>query len=182
MPLSQKNNQKRIQFIRSFYYKNVHKASFTLKNMTIFYTITKEISLKSLIKISALLQLIANQRSFFLRSKKSSISSKTRKGAPVGLIVSLRGKTLGVFLSFLVSEIFPNIKNYPSIINKRNLKISTHLSCFLFTISDCLIFPAIKKFYTIFKTCLKLRCVLSYKRKVTKAEVIFNNRYISFPF
>jgi len=177
-----KKNKKKCQFIRSFYYKNVHKVSFIIENMTISYTIPKEISLKPLIKISALLQLIANQRSFFLRAKKSSITSKIRKGAPIGVVVSLRGKTLENFLSFLVWEIFPNIKNRLLILNKRKFKLSAFHPCFSFTIEDCLIFPSIKKFYTLFKTCINIQFVISYKKNLTKAEMIFQTRFESFPF
>jgi large subunit ribosomal protein L5 len=177
-----KNNQKRIQFIRSFYYKNTHKVSFTFENMTISYTIPKEISLKPLIKASALLQLITNQRSFFLRAKKSSVTSKIRKGAPVGVIISLRGKMLNEFFLFLIWEIFPNIKNHSPILSKRKYRTLTDRSCFSFTVADCLVFPQIKKFYTSFKTCLGLQCVISLKKKLTQVEVILNTRYSSLPF
>jgi large subunit ribosomal protein L5 len=181
MSFALKNNQKRTQFLRSFYYKNLHKISFTSENMTMFLTTPKEISLKSLIKLSALLQLITSQRSFFLRAKKSSIASKIRKGAPLGVVVTLRKKTFSNFFSFLLWEIFPHIKNN-STSNNRKIKISTPLPCFSFAITNCLIFPSIKKFYILFKQILNIQCVISTGKKLTKAEMIFKNRYSSIPF
>jgi large subunit ribosomal protein L5 len=93
-----KNYQEKSKLFRCFNYKNIHKAPFPVSKITLFYTVKKDISLKSLIRISAFLELITGQRAFFLRSKKSSIFLKIRKGAPLGVKVNLRNKKLFHFL------------------------------------------------------------------------------------
>ena len=67
--------QKINKLIRCFNYNNIYQIPFFISKITFFYTIKKDISLKSLIRISSLLELITGQRSFFLRAKKSSIDS-----------------------------------------------------------------------------------------------------------
>jgi ribosomal protein L5 len=59
---------------RCFTYSNIHEVSCNLEKLTILHTQKKNVSLKSLIKISTFLELITTQRSFFIRSKKSFAS------------------------------------------------------------------------------------------------------------
>jgi len=182
MTFALKDNQKRTQFIRTFYYKNLHKIPVIVENVSLFYTINKDISIKPLIKLSALLELVTNQRPLLLRANKSSITSKIRKGSPVGVLVSLRGFNFQTFFSHLVWEILPHIKNVQVKTNKQKISFSSTQSCFLFTVGDPLIFPFTKKFYTSFKNCLDLRCVISFGKKSTTAENLLNRRYILLPF
>jgi ribosomal protein L5 len=65
-----KNYYEKRNLIKCFNYKNIHKVPFPITKMTLFYTIKKDISLKSLIRISAFLELITGQRSFFFKVKK----------------------------------------------------------------------------------------------------------------
>jgi len=55
MTLSQKNFQKGSIITRCFFYKNVHEIPLTIEKITLFYTLKKDISLKSLVKASTLL-------------------------------------------------------------------------------------------------------------------------------
>ncbi len=181
MSFKLQNNQKRTQFTRCFYYKNLHKIPFTIESIIVFYTLTKEISLKPLIKISALLELICNQRSVFLRSKKLSVASKIRKGTPVGSLVSLRKGSLKKFLFSLIWEILPNVKNTVFNLNKKKSKMFALRNSVFFKIVDPLVFPKLRKFYTIFKNCINTRCVFSFAKKSTQAEIILNKRYSLLP-
>jgi ribosomal protein L5 len=176
MSFSVKNHQKRFKFARCFFYKNLHEIPFTIENITLFYTVNKEVSLKSLIKVSALLELITAQRAIFLRSKKSSVSLKIRKGAPLGVLVSLRRRNLSRFLSCLIWEVLPNVKNLRI---KSKVKPSNNV---LFSISDPLIFSCLKDFYLLFKSCSNLRVMVSFSTPRVEKETILNKRFALLPF
>jgi hypothetical protein len=148
--------------------------------MTLFYTIKRDISLKSLIRISAFLELITGQRSFFLRSKKSSIFLKIRKGAPLGVKVTLRNKKLFDFLFRIVWEILPSLKNFKLTPKISKVKQESLNSVMLF-ISDPLIFSELKNFYFFFKSCTDLRINLSSHSFCKKKELFFINRLLKLP-
>jgi len=181
MTLSQKNFQKRSQITRCFLYKNIHEIPLTIEKITLFYIFKKEISLKSLVKASALLELISGQRSSFLRSQKASIFLKLRKGAPVGVKVTLRNKNLFSFFLVLIWEIFPNIKNF-----RPNLKLMKLKHFFFnslsYNVSDPFLFLILKDYYFIFKTLTHLRLTCSFSSSCTKKENFFNARFLQFPF
>ena len=98
---------------RCFNYKNVHETSLTIDQLSLFYVIKKDISLKALIRVASLLEIITGHRAFFIRSRKSSVFLKIRKGAPLGVKVTLRKESVFLFLIKLVWQIFPNIKKSP---------------------------------------------------------------------
>jgi len=103
------NYQHRAQIKRCFFFNNLHLI-FSIKKLTFFYTITKDISIKALIRVSAFIELITDQRSFFIRSKKSSILLKIRKGTPLGVKVSLRQKKIFNFLLLFIWQVLPFCK------------------------------------------------------------------------
>jgi ribosomal protein L5 len=179
MTLSQKNFQKGSIITRCFFYKNVHEIPLTIEKITLFYTLKKDISLKSLVKASTLLQLISAQRAFFLRSQKPSIFLKIRKGAPVGVKVTLRNKALFSFLLQLIWEIFPNVKNFRS---KLKLNKAPTFNALTFNISDPFLFNILKDYYFIFKSLSQLRILCSLNSSCTKKENFFNARFLQLPF
>jgi hypothetical protein len=178
MTLSQKIFQSRSQITRCFFYKNIHQIPLTIEKITLFYTIKKEVSVKSLAKISTLLELISSQRAFFLRSQKSSVFLKIRKGAPVGVKVTLRKKNLFFFYLSLIWEIFPNIKNFHP-----HFKVTKTLSFNVLTyhISDPFLFYILKDYYFIFKSLTQLRLICSFNPFCSKKENFFNARFLQFP-
>ncbi len=95
---SKKNNK----LIKCFVYSNIHEVNCNLDKLTFSYAKKDNISLKTLIKISTLLELITGQRSFFIRSKKSLASLKIRRGVPVGAKVTLRKSFMFSFLFKLI--------------------------------------------------------------------------------
>jgi large subunit ribosomal protein L5 len=94
-----KKNQK---LIRCFNYSNIHQVNCKIDKLTFLYTKKDNITLKSLIKVSTLLELITGQRSFFIRSKKSIASLKIRRGVPVGAKVTLRKSFMYSFFFKLI--------------------------------------------------------------------------------
>jgi len=173
-------NQKRNQISRCFAYKNVHEIPFTIEKATFFYTLEKDVSLKPLIRISTFLELITQQRAFILRSHKALNSFKVRKGAPLGAKVTLRKNHLSNFLTHLVWEILPNIKNYKLRTKLQRLKQEKiHNICL--TIPDPLVFPILKPFFFLFKSLTNLRILLSFNAKSSTKECFFNARFAQLP-
>jgi len=87
------------KFNTLFHYKNVNEIPDTTDKITLSIILSKNMSLKNIVKASALLELVTGFRPFFIRSKKSSILLKRRKGAPIGVKVTLRKKTREFFFS-----------------------------------------------------------------------------------
>jgi len=110
MSLASQNYQKYNKLNRCFVYKNVHQIPFTIEKLTLFYTLKKDFSLKSLIRFASLLELITGQRAYFIRSKKSSAFLKIRKGSPSGVKVTLRKNSLIFFLLNLFGQFFQMLK------------------------------------------------------------------------
>lgn len=97
-----KKHKKNNKLIRCFAYSNIHHISCDIEKISFLYVKKNNFSLKTLIKVSTLLELITGQRSFFLRSKKSLASLKLRKGVPIGAKVTLRKFLLFSFLFKLI--------------------------------------------------------------------------------
>lgn len=168
------NYQHRSQIKRCFFFNNLHLI-FSIKKLTFFYTLTKDISIKALIKVSAFVELITDQRSFFIRSKKSSILLKIRKGTPLGVKVSLRQKKIFNFLLLFIWQVLPFCKQFlakKGIIEPKKIIIK---------IPDPLIFPVLKKFYFFFKNCTNLRLFFTFTTLNAK-EIIFKSRFLQLPF
>jgi ribosomal protein L5 len=180
MNLASQNYQKFNKLSRCFVYKNIHQMPFTIEKLTLFYTLKKDFSLKSLIRLASLLELITGQRAYFIRSKKSSAFLKIRKGSPSGVKVTLRKNSLIFFLLKLIWVIIPNIKNFRKKLFFLKLK-QKHLNSLMITISDPLVFPELNSFYFFFKNCSNLRILLSFSKGSNKKESYFKSRFLQFP-
>jgi len=175
-----KNYQKRSQITRCFLYKNLHEIPFTIEKLTLFYTLNKDISLKSLIRVAALVNLITNKRPCLLRARTSSVYLKIRKGAPIGVKLTLRKTSLYFFLISFIWEVLPNIKNFKSKFKHQKSKQS-HLNSYMLNILDPLVFPILKGFYFYFRSCSNLRMQFSFAAKSSKNEIFFNWRFLQLP-
>jgi large subunit ribosomal protein L5 len=121
-----------------FQYKNVNQIPNNVEKITLFITLSKNKSLKTIIKAFTLLELITGLRPCFVRARKSSILLKRRKGAPIGVKVTLRNQHASFFFLKLNWEVLPRVKDL-----KFNYKLKKDLdqnSVLSFTIKDPLIF------------------------------------------
>lgn len=174
------NLQKSKQFSRSFFYINIHQIPQVIKKLTLFYTLKKDISSNSLIKISSFLELISFQRAVFIRAKKSSLFLKIRKGAPMGLKITLRKSRLLYFLNYLTWQIFPNIKKFN--LNTKFTKLKKNkVNSVFFAIIDPFAFSILTHFYFFFKSCINLKILVSFPNVSTKNETFFHTRYLKLP-
>jgi ribosomal protein L5 len=163
-----------------FRYKNVNEIPNTVDKVTLSVTLSKNMSLKNIVKASAMLELISGSRPFFIRSKKSSVLLKRRKGSPTGVKLTLRKKQADLLFSKLVWEVLPKIKDLSLNYNlKKDLKQNSVLS---FTIRDPFIFSELKNFYFLFKEIGSLQIVLSFKKMNSKEESFLKSRLLQLPF
>jgi len=93
----QKNNK----LIKCFLYKNTYEIPTNIKKLTL-YTINKNFFLNSIIQSCTCLELIAKQKAFLIRSKRSSAFKKIKKGLPIGAKITLRKNKLNLFLLNLI--------------------------------------------------------------------------------
>jgi len=174
------NLQKSKQFSRSFFYLNIHKIPNVIKKLTLFYTLKKDISSNSLIKISSFLELISFQRPAFIRAKNPSLFLKIRKGAPMGLKITLRNGRLFYFLNYLIWEIFPSIKNFN--LNTKFSKLKKNkINSIFFAVADPFAFSILTNFYFFFKSCISLKILVSFPSISKKNETFFHTRYLKLP-
>lgn len=180
MYASSKNYQQQNKINRCFFVKNIHQTPFNIEKLTLFYTLKKETSLKTLVCHSTLLEIITQQRACFTRSKKSSIFLKIRKGVPLGVKVTLRKEKKRAFLTSLIWNVLPNMKNF-----EKNSKFygleKDSLNSLVFVLSDPLIFSELKDFYFYFKSCVDLRILISFSKGLKKKEIFFNSRFSQIP-
>lgn len=66
-------------------------------------------------KVSAGLALITGQKPKICRAKKAIASFKLQAGAPIGLMVTLRGQRMEAFLKKLFQAVLPRIKDFQGI-------------------------------------------------------------------
>ena len=175
-----KNYQKQNQISRCFQYKNLHEVPFIIEKITLFYTLQKDVSLKSLTRISTLLELITDQRATFIRAQKASLFLKIRKGSPLGVKVTLRKKILSNFLLCLIWEILPNIKNFS--LKTKLLKIKqAKVNNIAFILPDPLVFSVLKSFFFLFRSCNNLKILTSFDSRSSRKECFFNARFVQIP-
>ena len=145
-------------FINKFYYKNYKQIPKIIKIILSFNC--KNLNIKQLISSLIVLELISTKKGLILVSKKSDVLLKIKKGNPVGCKVTLRKINMNLFFLRLVSEIFPNIKQFNGFYVK-SLNNSSCSSSFLFVVKKTLFLPELQKYYSFFKdiTSLKINIV-----------------------
>jgi large subunit ribosomal protein L5 len=163
-----------------FHYKNINQVPNAVKKVTVFITLSKNKSLKTLIKAFTLLELITGSKPCIIRAKKSSILLKRRKGVPVGVKITLRNQQANLFLFKLNWEVLPRLKdlnfNYKL---KKDLAKNSVLS---FSIRDPFIFAELRDYYFYFKDVGSLKVVCSFPKNSRKEETFLKSRLLQIPF
>ena len=128
----------------------------------------KDLELRSMASALLSLELITSQQGSLVRSKRSNVLLKVRKGNPVGCVVVLQKKEMYEFLFKLVSEIFPNLKDFKGLSLSKKLG-TTSLS---FTLKDLINFKELEKQFYLFIKLPPLNVVLLTNTN-TKKELIY---------
>jgi large subunit ribosomal protein L5 len=171
------NNVIKYDFINKFYYKNYKQIPKIIKIILSFNC--KNLNIKQLISSLIFLELISAKKGLISVSKKSDVSLKIKKGNPVGCKVTLRKIDMNFFFFRLVSEIFPNIKQFNGFYVKQLSNYSSS-SSFLFVVKKTLFLSELQKHYSFFKdiTSLKVSIVTN---SVFLDELIFILNSYKFP-
>lgn len=178
--LSPKYYQQQNKTNRCFFIKNIHQTPFNIEKLTLFYSLKKETSLKSLVRFSMLLEMLTQRKAFFIRSKKASIFLKTRKGTPAGVKVTLRKARKSIFLNTLIWKILSNIKTFQEDTKFQKIK-NENLNSLMLVINDPLAFSELKDFYFFFKSCIDLRILITFSQSLKKKEIYFSSLYSQIP-
>jgi len=168
------------KFNLSFQYKNVNQIPNRVEKITLFITLSKNKSLKMLIKAFTLLELITGARPVFVRAKKSSILLKRRKGAPIGVKITLRNRQANLFFLKLNWEVLPKLKDLK--FNYRLKKDLYENSVLSFNIKDPFIFSELRDYYFYFKDIGSVKVVCSFPSKNKKEETFLKSRFLQIPF
>ncbi|MFC1727538.1 50S ribosomal protein L5 [Patescibacteria group bacterium] len=64
---------------------------------------------------SQVMEIISGQTPKVARAKKSEAGFRLREGAPIGLVVTLRGKRMYDFLEKLIKVVFPRVRDFQGV-------------------------------------------------------------------
>jgi ribosomal protein L5 len=163
-----------------FQYKNINQIPNSVEKITLFITLSKNKSLKTIIKAFTLLELITGSRPCFIRAKKSSILLKRRKGVPIGVKITLRNQQAIFFLLKLNWEVLPKLKDLN--FNYKLKKYHNLNSVLSFNIYDPFIFSELRNYYFYFKEIKSLKVVCTFSKKNKKEETFLHSRFLQIPF
>lgn len=106
----------------------------------------KDSEIKSIASALLSLELISTKKGSIVRSNRANILLKVRKGNPVGCVVVLRNDNMYEFLFKLVSEVFPNLKDFKGLSTSKKLGTTS----FSFTLKDLINFKELEKQFYLF--------------------------------
>ncbi len=130
---------------------------------------------KALGNISSQLMIITGQKPVYTLARKSIATFKIRKGIPIGVKVTLRGKRMYIFLEKLIKVVIPRIRDFKGI-SEKSIDLKGNLNI---GFSEQTIFPEIE-FDEIDKIRgLEVTIVTNAKNKKT-GKILFKNLGIPF--
>jgi large subunit ribosomal protein L5 len=114
------------------------------------------------------LELITTKQGVITRSKRANILLKIRKGYPVGCIVILTKGKMYQFFFKLLTDVFPNLKDFNEIKTSKNLRNKS----FSLTLMDLINFKELEKQFYLFTDLPPLNMVLVTNTR-TRKELIY---------
>lgn len=123
------------------------------------------------------LELISKKKAIVTKAKRANLLLKIKKGNVVGCIVILTKKEMYCFLLKLVTNIFPNLKDFEGIqvFQKKVIKGS-----FSFTINDFICFKELEKQFYLFSKLPPLNITILSKVK-TEKELLYILHSLKLP-
>ena len=123
------------------------------------------------------LELITTKQATVTKSKRANILLKVRKGYPVGCIVVLTKSKMYEFFFKLLTEVFPNLKDFKGIKVSKNLKNKS----FSLTLLDLISFKELEKQFYLFTNLPPLNIILVTNAKSRK-ELVYLLSSFKMPF
>lgn len=157
-----------------FFYKNTKELPKIKKIILNFGCNTTE--LKSLSSSLLALKLITHQKGNLTITKHSNIFLKIRKGNPIGCKVTLRKTRMFNFLTKIIIQIFPQLKNFYGFNVTRKLK----KNMFSYELHETFNFTELENNYYLFNNLPNVGITIVISSKV-KEELIFILKSFQFP-
>lgn len=123
------------------------------------------------------LELITTQSGTITKSKRANILLKIRKGHPVGCVVILTKAKMYRFFFKLLTEVFPNLKDFRGISVSKNLQNKS----FSLTLMDLINFKELEKQFYLFTNLPPLNIILVTNTK-TRGELLYLLNSFKMPF
>jgi large subunit ribosomal protein L5 len=169
MKLSEIYNKKVIDYFKeNFGYKNI-LAIPKIEKVVVNTGIGREQSMNPKFIETAAIDIakITGQKPKITRSSKAISGFKLRKGIPVGLVVTMRGKKMDDFLTRLINIVLPRIRDFrglkvKALDNYGNLNIG---------ISEHTVFPEVKAEQVVKPFGLQINIVSSAKNRKEALEL-----------
>ena len=136
----------------------------------------KTADLKQLSSSLLALEFITNKRGFMTKTKKSNILFKIRKGNPTGCKVVLSKFSAYNFMSKLITEIFPKLKNFSEYYSYKKMK----KNAFSYNLHETFTFKELENHYYLFNNLSKLNITIVTNTK-NKEEMIFLLKSLQLP-
>ena len=137
----------------------------------------KNFEIKNIAAALISLELITTKQATVTKSKRANILLKVRKGYPVGCIVVLTKSKMYQFFFKLLTEVFPNLKDFKGIKVSKNLKNKS----FSLTLLDLINFKELEKQFYLFTNLPPLNIILVTNAKSRK-ELIYLLSSFKMPF
>jgi large subunit ribosomal protein L5 len=149
--------------INKFSYTNLRELP-KLKKIVVNFG-CKSFDIKHLASALLALELITTKRGSLTKSKRANILLKIRKGHPVGCALILKKSDMYQFFFKLLSEVFPNSKDFKGI--HSNYKKSDKTS-FSFTLKELIAFEELGSHFYLFNKLPSLNITLITNTKTQK--------------
>jgi len=156
----------RYDLINKFFYHNLSEIP-ELKKIVLNFG-CKSFVIKNIAASLVALELITTQQGAVTKAKRPNILLKVRKGHPVGCIVVLTKTKMYDFFLKLLTQVFPNFKDFKGIKVSKKLKNKS----FSLTLLDLISFEELGKQFYLFTNLPPLNIILVTSAK-TKKELIY---------
>nr|YP_010145981.1 ribosomal protein L5 [Pseudo-nitzschia pungens]QQO80604.1 ribosomal protein L5 [Pseudo-nitzschia pungens] len=165
----------RYDLINKFFYHNLSEIP-ELKKIVLNFG-CKSFVIKNIAASLVALELITTQQGTVTKAKRPNILLKVRKGHPVGCIVVLTKTKMYDFFLKLLTQVFPNFKDFKGIKFSKKLKSKS----FSLTLLDLISFEELGKQFYLFTNLPPLNIILVTSAK-TKKELMYLLNSFKMPF
>nr|YP_010516650.1 ribosomal protein L5 [Haslea pseudostrearia]UXN44193.1 ribosomal protein L5 [Haslea pseudostrearia] len=161
-------------FINKFHYTNLNELP-KLKKIILNFG-CQNFTIQKFAIILLALELISAKKGSITLNKRANVFLKIQKGSPSGCQVILTKGMMYEFLSKLLVEIFPRIKNFSAL----KLRIIDHTFSYTF-LSNMIILTELQEYYPIFNNLPVLNLTIITTAK-NQEELLFLMKSFQFPF
>ena len=165
----------RYDLINKFSYHNLSDIP-ELKKIVLNFG-CKSFAIKNIAASLSALELITTKQGTVTKAKRSNVLLKIRKGHPVGCIVVLTKTKMHYFFLKLLTQVFPNLKDFKGIKVSKKLKNKN----FSLTLVDLINFEELEKQFYLFTNLPPLNIILVTNTK-TQKELMYLLNSFKVPF